>query len=74
VFEPNGATTDQGLPRRSRQTHMAPQLRTSTAKGGQHRARSADQARSLISAMQEGWRSGRLQAESGNGDYEEGER
>jgi signal transduction histidine kinase len=72
---PHGATTDQGLPRRSRQAHIAPQLRSAPAKGGgQHRARSADQARSLISAMQQGWRSGRLQAESGNGDYEEGER
>jgi signal transduction histidine kinase len=75
AFPPDGATTDQGLPRRSRQAHIAPQLRSTPAKGGgQHRARSADQARSLISAMQQGWRSGRLQAESGNGDYEEGER
>jgi signal transduction histidine kinase len=74
AFPPNGATTDQGLPRRSRQAHIAPQLRSTPAKGGgQHRARSADQARSLISAMQQGWRSGRLQEGPGNGDYEEGE-
>jgi signal transduction histidine kinase len=72
---PQSATTDQGLPRRSRQTHIATQLRNGPAEGGgQHRARSADQARSLISAMQQGWRSGRLQAGSKDGDYEEGER
>jgi signal transduction histidine kinase len=75
AFQPPAAMTDQGLPRRARQAHIAPQLRGTPAKGGgQHRARSADQARSLISAMQQGWRSGRLQAESGNGEYEEGER
>lgn len=75
AFPPHDATTDQGLPRRSRQAHIAPQLRSAPDKGGgQHRVRSADQARSLISSTQQGWRSGRLQAESENGDYEEGER
>jgi signal transduction histidine kinase len=75
AFPLNGATTDMGLPRRSRQAHIAPQLRNAPAQGdGQHRARSADQARSLISAMQQGWRSGQLEAGSGNDDCEEGER
>lgn len=75
AIPPRGTTTDQGLPRRSRQPHIAPQLRNTPAKGaGQHRARSADQARSLISAMQQGWRSGRLRTGSGHGDDEEGER
>ena len=75
VSGPPSATTDQGLPRRSRQNHIAPELRKAPAEGGgQHRARSADQARSLITAMQQGWRSGRLQAGSEDDDNEEGQR
>jgi signal transduction histidine kinase len=75
AFGPHSATTDQGLPRRSRQTHIATQPRNAPAEGGtQHRVRSADQARSLMSAMQQGWRSARLQAGSEDGDFEEGER
>ena len=75
AFGPHSATTDQGLPRRSRQTHIATQPRNAPAEGGaQPRARSADQARSLMSAMQQGWRSARLQAGSEDGHYEEGER
>lgn len=58
-----------GLPQRSPQSSMAPQLRddpradaTGTGRRG-HDARSADQARTLITAIARGWRNGRAQAD-----------
>ncbi|HEX6519408.1 MAG TPA: nitrate- and nitrite sensing domain-containing protein [Streptosporangiaceae bacterium] len=61
------------LPRRLRQASLAPELRD--APGAQARTggeeRSAEQARSLISSIQQGWRTGRTAAgesEAGRGD------
>jgi hypothetical protein len=59
---------DAGLPRRLRQASLAPQLReTGSSAGassgdGQPETRSADQARTLISSIQWGWRNGRAAA------------
>jgi hypothetical protein len=55
---------DTGLPRRPRQASLAPQLREpgSPAGDGQPQARSADQARTLFSSIQQGWRNGRAAA------------
>jgi signal transduction histidine kinase len=75
--EDAGSSTYAGLPRRTRQASMAPQLRE-TSRGRRMRqangqpsasgddadaGRSAEQARSLISSVQQGWRSGRAAAE-----------
>ncbi len=53
--------TGPGLPRRAPQTSMAPQLRENrpTAPKGPLAGRSPEQARSLMSAIQQGLRSGR---------------
>jgi hypothetical protein len=56
-------TADPGLPRRSPQANLAPQLRDdppahSTAAGGRQDGRSADQARALIASIRQGWRNG----------------
>jgi signal transduction histidine kinase len=73
--EDAGSSTYAGLPRRTRQASMAPQLRETSRGRRMHRAngqrpapgddagRSAEQARSLISSVQRGWRSGRAAAE-----------
>jgi signal transduction histidine kinase len=55
------ATGPAGLPRRAPQTSMAPQLRENrpTAPQGPLAGRSPEQARSLMSAIQQGLRSGR---------------
>ena len=55
------ATGPAGLPRRAPQTSMAPQLRENrpTAPKGPLAGRSPEQARSLMSAIQQGLRSGR---------------
>jgi hypothetical protein len=59
---------DAGLPRRPRQASLAPQLREPgspagpPAGDGQPQARSADQARTLFSSIQQGWRNGRAAA------------
>jgi signal transduction histidine kinase len=53
--EPGGrrrVTGDVGLPRRSPQANLAPQLREAPP------ARSADQARTLIASIRQGWRDG----------------
>jgi signal transduction histidine kinase len=59
------AAADAGLPRRSPQANMAPQLKDASpgqsgAAGAPPRpdARSADQARALIASIRQGWRSG----------------
>jgi signal transduction histidine kinase len=56
-----GAAGPAGLPRRAPQASMAPQLRESrsTAPKGPLAGRSPEQARSLMSAIQQGLRSGR---------------
>jgi signal transduction histidine kinase len=62
------------LPRRTRQASLAPQLREAShptrrlssppvSSGDADAARSAEHARSLISSVQQGWRSGRAAAE-----------
>jgi signal transduction histidine kinase len=64
---------DAGLPRRLRQASLAPQLREPGSPGqapaadGQPESRSADQARTLISSIQQGWRDGRAAADQPNG-------
>jgi hypothetical protein len=60
------------LPRRARQASLAPQLRDdpqadAAAGRGRHNARSADQARALISAVRQGWQNGRAGADQANG-------
>jgi signal transduction histidine kinase len=74
------------LPRRLRQASLAPELRDAPASHAKHRSssssegRSADQARTLISSIQQGWRSGRAatdqpdDASDGNPSSEEGDR
>jgi Histidine kinase-, DNA gyrase B-, and HSP90-like ATPase len=59
------AAAEAGLPRRSPQANLAPQLKDAppgqaAAAGGPSRpdARSADQARALIASIRQGWRSG----------------
>jgi len=62
------AGTHRGLPRRVRQANLAPQLRTGAQNGtspAAHRgaditARSPDENRDLMSALQQGWQRGRL--------------
>jgi signal transduction histidine kinase len=54
---------DDGLPRRSHQANLAPQLGDapawpSAAPGGRTDGRSADQARALIASIRQGWRHG----------------
>jgi len=72
---PASADPHAGLPRRLRQASLAPQLRdappTATA-GGQHEARSAEQVRSMISSIQQGWRSGRAAADRLDEDHPDG--
>jgi signal transduction histidine kinase len=56
----------RGLPRRARQASLAPQLRDAPAPPsgeGPQVARSAEHTRSLITSVQQGWRSGRAAAE-----------
>jgi signal transduction histidine kinase len=62
------AGTHRGLPRRVRQANLAPQLRTGTQNGTSSTAhqraditaRSPDENRDLMSALQQGWQRGRL--------------
>ncbi|MBV9794000.1 MAG: nitrate- and nitrite sensing domain-containing protein [Actinobacteria bacterium] len=75
--EDAGSGTYAGLPRRNRQANLAPELRESSRGDRRQQAnghtpgpgdepdggRSAEQARSLISSIQQGWRSGRAAAE-----------
>ncbi len=58
------------LPRRLRQASLAPELRDAPSAPGKSRGkgRSADQARALISSIQQGWRSGRAAADKVSGD------
>jgi signal transduction histidine kinase len=65
-----GAAGPAGLPRRAPQTSMAPQLRESrpTAPKGPLPGRSPEQARSLMSAIQQGLRSGRAAGTSEDSD------
>jgi signal transduction histidine kinase len=59
---------DSALPRRQRQASLAPQLREDArAAGREGETRSADQARSLISSIQRGWRNGRSAAGQADG-------
>ena len=74
-----GTVGPAGLPRRAPQTNMAPQLRESrpTAPKGPLAGRSPEQARSLMSAIQQGLRSGRAastpeDADSANGGQSPG--
>jgi signal transduction histidine kinase len=66
---PDGATSGphQGLPRRTRQASLAPQLRPAPPARDGAGERSAEQARSLISSVQRGWRSGRAVTEPAEG-------
>jgi hypothetical protein len=74
--------THSGLPRRTRQASLAPQLRdappanrgpqvaaqASALGDDQIAAQSAERARSLISSVQHGWRSGRAAADRPGAD------
>jgi hypothetical protein len=54
--------TEDGLPRRTRQSNLAPQLREQTMTDSledEGIGRSPEQARSLMETMQRGWRQGR---------------
>jgi len=65
-----GAAGPAGLPRRAPQASMAPQLRENrrTAPKGPLAGRSPEQARSLMSAIQQGLRSGRAAGTSEDSD------
>jgi signal transduction histidine kinase len=70
----NGVVTmHRGLPQRSPRASLA-QLRgdlpTDATAGGTHDARSADEARALISAISQGWRSGRARADQAGEDVQ----
>jgi Histidine kinase-, DNA gyrase B-, and HSP90-like ATPase len=69
-----GAAGPAGLPRRAPQASMAPQLRESrpTAPKGPLAGRSPEQARSLMSAIQQGLRSGRAAGTSEDSDSPSG--
>ncbi|MDX6340560.1 MAG: hypothetical protein QOH87_698 [Trebonia sp.] len=61
------ASAGPGLPQRSAQENLAPQLRDappahSAAAPGRPDARSADQARALIASIRQGWRNGSTEA------------
>jgi signal transduction histidine kinase len=66
----SGPAGPAGLPRRAPQTNMAPQLRDSrpSAPQGPLAGRSPEQARSLMSAIQQGLRSGRAASTPEDGD------
>jgi signal transduction histidine kinase len=68
------ATGPGGLPRRAPQTSMAPQLRENrpAAPQGPLAGRSPEQARSLMSAIQQGLRSGRAAGQPTGGDSASG--
>jgi len=65
--QPTGSAGD--LPRRLRQASLAPELRDApgTHARGAGEVRSADQARALISSIQQGWRTGRATADESEG-------
>jgi hypothetical protein len=66
-----GPGSSVNLPRRLRQASLAPQLRdapSAASSGGRHEVRSAEQARALISSIQQGWRSGQAAADDASGD------
>jgi len=70
---PAVAGMHRGLPRRVRQANLAPQLRDDPAAGGPgggsaHHAGSAERARALIASIQQGWRSGRVDAGRADAD------
>jgi hypothetical protein len=66
--EQTAAGTHRGLPRRVRQANLAPQLRTGAENGASSTAprpaditaRSPEENRDLMSALQQGWQRGRL--------------
>ena len=64
-----GGAPDSALPRRQRQASLAPELHepAQAADGSQHEPRSADQARTLLSSIQRGWRNGRSAAAQADG-------
>jgi signal transduction histidine kinase len=69
------ATADPGLPQRSPQANLAPQLRDdppahSTAARGQQDARSADQARALIASIRQGWRNGSIETDQAEPNHD----
>ncbi|MGA2830416.1 MAG: hypothetical protein ABSF03_30390, partial [Streptosporangiaceae bacterium] len=75
---PGSAGSLPALPRRERQASLAPQLRDAppaTAAGAEAEARagrSAEQARSLMASVQQGWRSGRARAEQADQAHQNG--
>ena len=70
-----GSAGPGGLPRRAPQANMAPQLRENrpTAPKGPLAGRSPEQARSLMSAIQQGLRSGRAAGAQEDGDSAPGD-
>ncbi|MGI5167760.1 nitrate- and nitrite sensing domain-containing protein [Spirillospora sp. CA-253888] len=79
--DPAPADTYAGLPRRRRQESLAPQLRTAdrppppAAGDSAHGVvvRSPEQARSMMSSIQQGWRRGRSEPGGGDGGGDNGE-